>query len=316
MKKDREQKNKKNRSKKGEVMAAWRTILVTKPCRLSVKNLQFVYEPHDEESIKVPLEDITVIVLESNQATITTALLSQIAEKNITLFTCDSYHIPNGCFTPFHQHSRLSQISHIQKDAKLPLKKQIWQKIITQKIINQSKLLKYFDVNNMQLEVLKDKVKSGDSENLEALAARRYWQLLFKDFLRDQKALGPRNVALNYGYAIIRGAVARSLVSYGLLPTFGVFHNSELNAYNLADDMIEPLRPMVDMVVKKLEQEDELDANLGVSVKSALINVLNMQMKLNNENVTLLHVCDVMAHSFVKSLKLNDANYLKLPTLL
>lgn len=297
-------------------MAAWRTILVTKPCKLSVKNLQLIYEPYEEKSIKVPLEDITVIVLETHQATVTTALLSQIAEKNIALFTCDSYHIPNGCFTPFHQHSRLSQIAHIQRDMKLPLKKQIWQKIITQKISNQSKLLDFFEIDNIQLELLKDKVKSGDSENLEALAARKYWQMLFKNFLRDQKALDPRNIALNYGYAVVRGAVARSLVAHGLLPTFGVFHNSELNAYNLADDMIEPLRPMVDMVVKKLEIEDELDVHLGISVKSALINVLNMQMRLNDEDVTLLHICDVMAQTFVKSLKLNDTYHLKLPTLL
>ena len=297
-------------------MAAWRSVLVTKPCKLSVKNLQLIYEPYEEENIKVPLEDITVIVLETHQATVTTALLSQIAEKNIALFTCDSYHIPNGCFTPFHQHSRLSQIAHIQRDMKLPLKKQIWQKIITQKISNQSKLLDFFEIDNIQLELLKDKVKSGDSENLEALAARKYWQMLFKNFLRDQKALDPRNIALNYGYAVVRGAVARSLVAHGLLPTFGVFHNSELNAYNLADDMIEPLRPMVDMVVKELEIEDELDVHLGISVKSALINVLNMQMRLNDEDVTLLHICDVMAQTFVKSLKLNDTYHLKLPTLL
>ena len=297
-------------------MSAWRTILVTKPCRLSVKNLQLLYEPKDEESITVPLEDITVIVLESNQASLTTALLSQCAEKNIAIFTCDAYHMPNGLFAPFHQHSRLSQISHIQKDMKLPLKKQLWQKIITQKIINQSELLAHFSKDNFGLEILKDKVKSGDSENLEALAARRYWSTLFDDFSRDQKALDPRNIALNYGYAIVRGAVARSLVSYGLLPTYGVFHNSDLNAYNLADDIIEPLRPMVDMVVKKLEQEDELDVHLGISVKSALLNVLVMQMKLNKESVTLLDVCDTMAHSFVKALKLNNVSSLKLPSLL
>ena len=180
------------------------------------------------DRIQVPLEDITVIVIETNQASVTTALLSQIAEKNIALFSCDSFHMPNGCFIPFHQHSRLSQVAHLQRDMKLPLKKQIWQKIISQKITNQSKLLHFFEKDNMPLEVLKEKVKSGDSENLEALAARRYWQILFKDFLRDQKALDPRNIALNYGYAIIRGAVARSLVAYGLLPTFGVFHNLSL----------------------------------------------------------------------------------------
>ena len=296
-------------------MSAWRTVLVTKPCRLSLKNLQFVYEPIDDDKISVPLEDITVIVLETNQATITTALVSQIAEKNIALFSCDNYHMPNGIFTPFHQHSRLSQVAHIQRDIKLPLKKQIWQKIITQKITNQAQLLNYFEINSFKVDVLKDKVKSGDSQNLEAQAARKYWQLLFKDFTRDQKSLEPRNIALNYGYAIVRGAIARSLVSYVLLPTFGVFHNSELNAYNLADDMIEPLRPLVDMVVKKLEQEDDLDVNLNTSVKSALINVLVMQMKFSGEDVTLLHICDVMAHSFVKSIKFNDANYLLLPSI-
>ncbi len=296
-------------------MSAWRTILITKPCRLSMKNLQFVYESRDEEIVTVPLEDITVIVLESNQASMSVALLSMCAEKNIALFTCDSYHMPNGLFTPFHQHSRLSQISHIQRDIKLPLKKQIWQKIITQKLTNQSQLLKYFKKDNFQVEVLVDKVKSGDSENLEALGARRYWGILFDDFTRDQKKGDPRNIALNYGYAILRGAVARSLVSYGLLPTFGVFHNSDLNAYNLADDMIEPLRPMVDMVVKKLEIEDELDVHLGISVKSALLNVLVMQMRLGSENITILNICDIMAHSFVKSIRLNSVGSLKLPSI-
>ena len=296
-------------------MSAWRTILITKPCRLSMKNLQFVYESRDEEIVTVPLEDITVIVLESNQASMSVALLSMCAEKNIALFTCDSFHMPNGLFTPFHQHSRLSQISHIQRDIKLPLKKQIWQKIITQKLTNQSQLLKYFKKDNFQVEVLVDKVKSGDSENLEALGARRYWGILFDDFTRDQKKGDPRNIALNYGYAILRGAVARSLVSYGLLPTFGVFHNSDLNAYNLADDMIEPLRPMVDMVVKKLEIEDELDVHLGISVKSALLNVLVMQMRLGSENITILNICDIMAHSFVKSIRLNSVGSLKLPSI-
>jgi len=297
-------------------MSAWRSILVTKPCRLSTKNQQLIYEPKDEPVVTVPLEDITVIVIETNQASMTTALLSRCAEKNIALFSCDNYHMPNGCFTPFHQHSRLSQVAHMQVEMKLPLKKKIWQKIITQKIMNQSQALKYFEKENIQLELLTDKVKSGDSENLEALAARRYWSLFFDNFTRDQKKEDPRNIALNYGYAIVRGAVARSLVSYGLLPTFGVFHRSELNAYNLADDMIEPLRPLVDMVVKKLEKEDELDVHLGIGVKSALINVLVMQMRLNGEDVTLLNICDIMAHSFVKAIKLNDVGSLKLPSII
>lgn len=297
-------------------MSGWRSILVTKPCRLSTKDLQLIYEPRDEPTIRVALEDITVIIIETNQASITTALLSRCAEKNIAVFSCDNYHMPNGCFTPFHQHSRLSQVAHMQVAMKEPLKKRIWQKIITQKIINQSQTLKHFEKDNIQLELLTDKVKSGDSENLEALAARRYWPLLFDDFVRDQKKLDAKNVALNYGYAIVRGAIARSLVSYGLLPAFGVFHRSELNAYNLADDMIEVFRPMVDMVVKKLEQDDELENHLSVSVKSALINVLVMQMSLDGERVTVLNLCDVVAHSYVKAIRLNELGSLKLPSIL
>ena len=280
-----------------------------------MKNRQLVYEPKDEKSVRVPLEDITVIVIEDNRSTLTTALLSHISEHNIVLFTCDSYHMPNGLFTPFHQHSRLSQISHIQVEMKLPLKKQIWQKIISQKIFNQAQLLKHFNKEDFQVSVLVDKVKSGDSDNLEALAARRYWSLLFDDFSRDQKALDPRNIALNYGYAIVRGAVARSLVAHGLLPTFGVFHNSELNAYNLADDIIEPLRPMVDMVVKNLELVDSLDIHMGVEIKSALLNILVMEMNIDGENVLVLNICDIMAQGFVKCMKLKDVSRLSLPRL-
>jgi len=296
-------------------MSAWRTVLITKPCRLSMKNRQLVYEPKDEKSVRVALEDITVIVIEDNRSTLTTALLSHISEHNIVLFTCDNYHMPNGLFTPFHQHSRLSQISHIQVEMKLPLKKQIWQKIISQKIFNQAQLLKHFNKEDFQVSVLVDKVKSGDSDNLEALAARRYWSLLFDDFSRDQKALDPRNIALNYGYAIVRGAVARSLVAHGLLPTFGVFHNSELNAYNLADDIIEPLRPMVDMVVKNLELVDSLDIHMGVEIKSALLNILVMEMNIDGENVLVLNICDIMAQGFVKCMKLKDVSRLSLPRL-
>lgn len=296
-------------------MAAWRTVLVTKPCRLSTKRLQLVYEPYEEDAITVPLEDITVIVIETNQATITTALLSQIAEKNITLFSCDNYHMPNGAFVPFHQHSRLSQIAHLQQNVKLPLKKRLWQKIIAQKISNQSQLLEYFDIDNSAINRLSTKVKSGDSDNLEAYAARVYWDLLFDDFRRDQKALDPINIALNYGYAIVRGAVARSLVSYGLLPTFGLFHRSELNAYNLADDLIEPLRPMVDKCVKQMALEDNLDTELNQTIKSKLLSALHSEMILSEEVVTLVHSCDVMAKTLVRAMRSSEAVELKMPGL-
>jgi len=297
-------------------MGGWRTVLVSKSCRLTTKNQQLIYAPKDASSVHLPLEDISVIVIETNQASMSTALLSACAEKNIVLFSCDNYHIPNGIFTPFHQHSRLSHVAHLQQRTKLPLKKKLWQKIVIQKITNQAELLKILKKDDFKVSVLKDKVKSGDTQNVEALAARHYWKILFKDFKRQRESDDARNIALNYGYALIRGVVARSLVSYGLLPTFGIFHNSELNAYNLADDIIEPLRPLVDMVVKQLEHEELLSLELTTQLKSALLSVLDMQMYLAEQKVTLLSICERMAYSFVNALREEDATLLELPRMI
>lgn len=294
-------------------MAGWRTVLITKPCRLSLKSLQLVYESYEEERITVPLEDITVIVLETVQASLTAALLSKIAEKNIALFSCDSYHQPNAVFLPFLGHSRVAQVAHIQQNISLPFKKRVWQKIIKSKISNHAQLLKYCGVEDRSVKRLADRVKSGDSDNLEAYAARLYWGLLFEKFRRDQKAMDPMNVALNYGYAIVRGAIARSLVSYGLLPVFGLFHRSELNAYNLADDLIEPFRVVVDKAVKVLEKQDEFEMVMTTRTKSILLSVLHSEMSLEGEQVTLLYACDVAAKTLVSAMRENDPSLLMLP---
>lgn len=291
----------------------WRAILVSRPCRLSLSKKQLCYEPEEGTAVTVPLEDITAIVLENNRASMTTALLSEIAEKNIVLYSCDSVHMPNGCFVPFHQHSRYAQIAHMQQAVSLPLKKRLWQRIIRQKIANQAALLARFDIDGGSVAILSGAVRSGDADNYEALAARRYWPLLFDGFARDQKKLDPINTALNYGYAIVRGAVARSLVSYGLMPAFGLFHNSQLNAYNLADDLIEPLRPAVDRAVKTLYESDDFDNDLTPRIKGILISVLHTEMQLGGESVTLLHACDVMAKSLVIAMREKCADRLQLP---
>lgn len=297
-------------------MAGWRTVLVTKPCRLSLKSLQLVYEPYEEAAITVPLEDITVIVLETTQISLTAALLSKIAEKNIVLFSCDPYHRPSAAFLPFLGHSRVAQVAYIQQNVSLPFKKRTWQRIIKAKISNHAQLLAYCGVDNSNVKRLVEQVKSGDSDNVEAYAARLYWGLLFDKFRRDQKASDPMNVALNYGYAIVRGAIARSLVAYGLLPVFGLFHHSELNAYNLADDLIEPFRVMVDKVVKTLEKEDKFEMVMTARTKNILLSVLHSEIMLEEEQVTLLYACDVAAKTLVTAMRENDPSLLKLPSLI
>ncbi len=290
----------------------WRILQITRPCKLSVKNRQLVCE-NNEDKLTLPLEDISVVILESKQIIISNALLSELAENNIVLFTCNFSHIPSGCFTPFHNHSRYSEIAWSQVEASEPLKKRIWQEIIRNKICNQASCLKFFNLKyHQKLFEIAKLVQSGDAKNSEAFAANIYWKNLFEDFNRynDQDI---RNSALNYGYAIIRGCMARSVVGAGLLPCFGVHHANKLNAFNLVDDLIEPFRPFVDCQVNKLNLTNlkELDPQ----TKGCLVNILTQNCSINKEEVTLLRACDMVALSVAKTIKSKNIKYLQLPLL-
>jgi len=152
----------------------WRTVVISKPSKISLKNHNFLYSPIESENITVPIEDISVIVLETPQVTITSALLSKLADLNILVFSCDKKHTPNGVFTPFHQHSRFSLMVHLQTSWSEPFKKRLWMKIISQKIKNQSSVLNHFDkkVESKELINIANNVKSGDSTNCESYSAK------------------------------------------------------------------------------------------------------------------------------------------------
>ena len=299
---------------------AWRTVVISTPSKISLHRKNFLYSPIEGESISVPIEDISVIVLETHQVSITNALLSKIAQLNIVLFSCDEKHTPNGVFLPFHQHSRYSLMAHLQTKWTKPFKKQIWQQIIIQKIKNQAYCLRYVkNENYKKIYDLSLHVKSGDSTNVESSSAKQYFEYLFAPFnRRDEEDW--RNMALNYGYSLVRGAIARSLVAYGLIPSFGIHHSNQLNAFNLADDMIEPFRAFVDVVVYEIYEEniDEIAQRKQRFIKedkNRLYELFDVQVKIDNHQTTLLNACDVTVSSLANATKSKDYDDLLLPSL-
>lgn len=291
----------------------WRSIVISKPARLSLQNRNLLIKQEDE--IPVPLEDIAVMVIEAREVVLTAPLLSALAQNGITLLTCDEQFLPCGQWLPFAQYHRCLKILKLQINQSLPQKKQLWQQMVKQKIRNQAWLLDYsgHDIAACRLKVLADGVKSGDKTFHESQAAALYFPLLFGDgFSRGQE--NAANGCLNYGYSIVRSAIARALVQYGFQPALGVHHCSELNAFNLADDLIEPYRILVDLFV--FENKNKLPENLDTAWKSRLVGLLHHQILLDSKTYSVLAAIDRTVQSFQTALVQGDAALLKLPEML
>lgn len=291
----------------------WRILQITKPCKLSVKNRQLVYEPFEDEALKLPLEDISVIILENRQILLNSSLLAELAEYDVVLFSCNASHLPSGTFFPYHDHSRYAEMTWVQIESSEPFKKRLWQEIVKAKINNQAVVLEALnkDGSKKLFEIAK-LVQSGDAKNSEAYAAGLYWKYLFSDFNRgDENNI--INSALNYGYAIVRGAMARSVVGAGLLPCFGIHHANKLNQFNLVDDLMEPFRPFVDYKVASMQWENVKE--LSPQLKNQLVSVLTNNCLINGDELKLLYACEIEATSVAKSFKTKSIKDLRIPIL-
>lgn len=280
-----------------------RTLCFSSPVYLSLKNCQIevrlpeVERSNIPDSLKlssvkcIPVEDVGMIVLDNKQLTITQALLSALIENNCAIVSCDDSHMPTGLMLSLDGNTTQSERYKTQIDASLPLKKQLWQQTVQQKIRNQASVLKRHnskEVGNMVAWA--NSVKSGDSENLEGRAAVYYWRNLFLDdpfFVRDRDCAGP-NALLNYGYAILRAIVARALVASGLLPTLGIHHRNKYNAYCLADDIMEPYRPYVDEVVLDIVARKGLNVKIDKEIKMELLGIPVIDTVIGGERRPLM----------------------------
>ena len=281
-----------------------RTLCFSNPAYLSLKDGQlevrfpeFEKDPYLTEDFKrkanvtVPVEDVGIVVLDHRQITVTQALMEALLENNCAVITCNSDHLPVGLMLPLCGHTLQNERFRAQIDSSVPLRKQLWQQTVRQKIRNQAAVLsscRKAEVGNMTAWAAE--VKSGDSDNLEARAAAYYWPHLFpqvQGFVRDREGTSPNNL-LNYGYAILRAVVARSLVSSGLLPTLGIHHHNRYNAYCLADDIMEPYRPYVDALVVRLYDENPNAVQITTELKRELLSIPTIDVVIDSHRSPLM----------------------------
>ena len=275
----------------------WRSVIVSKPAKLKREHFALVIE--QEKPAHVPFEDIAVIVLNNREITLTHPVLSACAEYGIGLYATGDNHQPSGIFLPFQSHSRATRLLRLQLDLDKPTAKRAWTAIVQAKINNQAICMQMLDAGDVEkLASLSRRVRSGDTGNMEAQAAAYYFpQIMGRSFHRSQP--GWCNAALDYGYSIIRGACARALVAHGLLPTLGLFHSSEQNAFNLADDLIEPYRAIVDLHVATHRKTDNTQ-ELSTIDKAALVSLLNVDIAMPRGVMTVLSSIEQATESLVR----------------
>ncbi len=293
---------------------AWRGVHISRPARLSYRDRQIVID-QDDGAARLPLEDIAWLILDTPQVSVTGSLLSACAGAGIAMIIPDARHHPSGVLLPFHAHHAQAHVAHVQVAMTAPLKKRLWQHIVRAKIDNQATALTRSGRDGAPaLRAMTAHVKSGDPANVEARAARLYWQNLFDDFRRGDDP-DRRNALLNYGYAVLRAALARACVAHGLLPAFGLHHASKTNAFNLVDDLIEPFRPLVDALVFKHAATMPPGDDLTLDDRRAMAGALLGTLAMGRENVTALAASEMTAASLVRAMQLGDAAALLLPGL-
>ncbi len=294
-----------------------KTLYFGNPAYLSLRSKQMVIKMpavekadnvaqmiRDESVITKPIEDLSVVVLDHRQITITQGLLEALLENNVAVITCDARSMPVGLLLPLYGHSTQNERFRSQLAASLPLRKQLWQQTIRAKIENQACVLgKMTEVENRCMFVWASDVRSGDPDNLEARAAAYYWRNFFSkehpDFTREREGAAPNNL-LNYGYAILRAVIARSLVCSGLLPTLGIHHHNRYNAYCLADDIMEPYRPYVDELVMRIIRNHADYAVLTRELKAQLLTIPTMDVVINGKRSPLMIAASTTTASLAK----------------
>ncbi|MDU4950800.1 MULTISPECIES: type II CRISPR-associated endonuclease Cas1 [Clostridium] len=289
---------------------AFRSVIISNPARLNVKNSNLIITNEDE--FQIPIEDISVLVMEGNSINITNRLLSKLADNSVATIICDEKHLPNSIVLPLNTHHRSYKVLKEQLCQSAAFSKRIWQSIIRQKLINQGKSLEILNKDGYEiLYKLSQMVESGDKGNKEAIGAKYYFKYLFNDeFIRDDD--NGYNAVLNYGYTIIRSAVARTLVMYGFNTALGVNHCNELNSFNLADDFMEPFRPIVDMWAVN---NANYDCVLSREDRIKLVDLVNYECIINGQNHSVLNAIDKMIASYTTSVSKKDYRLLKLPSI-
>ena len=263
-----------------------KSILLENKASLSTKNLQLIIKTDTRES-SIPIEDIGYLVIDHPEIYLSIPALNLLIDNNTAVIICNINHLPNGMFLNLNSHHIQQELFKNQINASAPLKKQLWQQTIVEKITNQGLLLQRITSKGNNFDFLASKVLSGDTSNMEGVAANFYWKTFFEfSFKRERFGDYPNNF-LNYGYAILRAATARALSGSGLLNTLGIHHKSKYNAFALADDIMEPFRPIVDEKVAEIMQNYS-EQELNTQIKAELLQILTRTVYFKDEKSPLM----------------------------
>lgn len=288
------------------------TLMFTSPVYLSLKDGQLVITFKDnKDTVTRPIEDIGFVVIEHPEVSISIPALNELADNNVSVIFCDRKKMPKTMLMTLEGNTTQQESYKYQIEASAPTKKNVWKQLVECKIRNQALLLNKLGKNGDVLKQYYMNVKSGDTDNREGAAAREYWGRIFDEgFKREREGLPPNNL-LNYGYTILRAAVARALVGSGLYPAFGVFHRNRYNAFPLADDVMEPYRPFVDEIVYHLYYDGATN-ELDNQAKSKLLRVLFSDVKMGKVTRPLENALSLTTASLLRMYK-GETDKLSLP---
>lgn len=261
-----------------------------------------VVSDRENELGRVPLADVSALILSANQASLSKNIITALAEQNTAIICCGKTYLPTSITLPYTGNYESAQRMRDQIEAGRPLCKLLWRRLVQEKISNQAEVLRWRGVDRTAnlLASMAGRVRSGDPDNKEAQAAKQYWPRVVRPgFSRDRFA-GDENVLFNYCYTVLRSAVARSTVASGLLPALGVHHRGRLNPYSLVDDLMEPYRPLADsLVIEELRESDSVE--LTPEVKRRLARLLRLDLKTELGVSPLYEVLHSLAYSLVRS---------------
>lgn len=287
-----------SRSSVGNPSVIKRTLEISRePAHLSIRDEQLVLKRDGQTIGTVPCEDIGIVLVDHPQTTYTHAALAKLAESDAAVVICGRDHLPAAILLPMIDHSQVVWRLDAQLRVGRPLRKQLWRQLVVAKIRAQARNVPVDQPAHKKLLALAREVRSGDPSNMEAQAARVYWAnwLWQEEFHRDPDGTG-LNSFLNYGYAVLRASVARALVAAGLLPSLGIHHRNRSNPFCLADDLLEPLRPLVDHRVREMYRQGYVELNQPA--KAALLEILADRVRLTDDVGPLM----VQLHRYVASL--------------
>ncbi|MEC5156107.1 type II CRISPR-associated endonuclease Cas1 [Chryseobacterium sp. MP_3.2] len=279
-----------------------RSIYIGNPAYLRLKDEQMCIMEPDSGQIKgrVPVEDLGLLMLDHFQITISHQLIQKMMGNNVVIISCDAHHLPHGIMLPLHGHTQHSDRVKDQLEASEPLKKQLWKQTIECKIENQKEVLLQLGNYYEPMIGYQNNVKSGDITNMEGVAAQHYWKYLISlDFLRQRFGESP-NQFFNFGYAVLRSIVARAIVETGLLPVLGIFHKNKYNPYCLADDLMEPYRPFVDLLVMSFLEKNPDTEELTKDFKAYLLQIATKDVKIDGLKRPLMVAVKTTASSLYK----------------